>query len=149
MQFQTQAQQACYEKIVPWMQQLFGTFALPRQDAPVYGVVVGSALAQVAVSPWGQDESTITTRAYLVTGAELTPDLLLYLLRENDRMRFGAFGIDVDNDIFFEHTILGATADMVELRSSVMAVVITADQYDDSIIERWGGTRMLEREPGA
>jgi len=144
MNFQTQAQQACFEKITSWMEELFGELCKPRTDVPVFGVLAGSVLAQVGVSAWGENDVTVTTRAYLVTDVELTPDLLLFLLQENDRMRFGAFGIDSENDIFFEHTILGSMLDQVELQSSVLAVAATADQYDERIIERWGGTRLLE-----
>lgn len=146
MNFQTQAQQACFEKITPWMEELFGALCKTREDIPVFGVLAGSVLAQVGVSAWGENDATVTTRAYLVTDVELTPDLLLFLLQENDRMRFGAFGIDSENDIFFEHTILGSSLDQAELQSSVLAVAATADQYDERIIERWGGTRLLERE---
>lgn len=145
MEFQNQAQRDCYEKIRPWVKELFGAFGMAREDLPVFGVVIGSAMAQVGVAPWSEDEATITTRSYLVTEVELTPDLLLYLLRENDKMRFGAFGVDQDGDIFFEHTIVGSTVDKDELRSSVLAVVMTSDQYDDKIVERWGGQRMLDR----
>jgi hypothetical protein len=145
MEFRTQAQKACYEKIAPWMKELFGEFAFARDDAPVISVVVGSAVAQTAVFPWGEDDATICTRAYVVTGAELTPDLMHYLLRKNADMRFGAFGVDDDGDIVFEHTIVGSTCDKEELRASVMAVVLTADQFDDEIVARWGGQRALDR----
>jgi hypothetical protein len=94
---------------------------------------------------WGEDDAIITTRSWVVTGIELTQELLQYLLRENDTMRFGAFGLDSDNDVFFEHTIVGSTADKHELKASVMAVVMTADRYDDIIAERWGGTRAVDR----
>lgn len=145
MEFKTQAQKACYEKIVPWMKELFGELAIPREDAPVVGVRIGSVFAQTVVFPWGDDDATICTRAYVVMGAELTPDLMRYLLRENADMRFGAFGIDSDGDIFFEHTIVGSTCDKDELKASVLAVVVTADNYDDEIVARWGGQRTLDR----
>jgi len=145
MQFETPAQQACYEKVAPWMKELFGEFAHFRKDVPAIGVFIGSAFAQVVVFPWGEDDATITTRAYVVTGAELTPDLLHYLLRENADMRFGAFGVDDDGDIFFEHTIVGSTCDKEELKASVMGVVMTADRYDDEIVARWGGQRALDQ----
>ncbi len=146
MEFQSDAQKLCYEKIAPWVKEIFGSFAMPRTDAPIFAVMVGSALAQVMVSPWGKDDATITTRSYVVTGAEITPDLMHFLLRENDIMRFGAFGLDKDDDIFFEHTIAGSTADMEEIKASVMAVIVTADQYDDKIIQQWGGQRALDRQ---
>jgi len=145
MEFSTQAQKACYEKIAPWMKELFGEFAQARENAPVFVVMVGSALAQTIVLPWGDEDATITTRAYVVSGAELTPDLMHYLLRENADMRFGAFGVDDDGDILFEHTIVGSTCDKEELKASVMAVVVTTDRYDDQIVARWGGQRALER----
>ncbi len=146
MEFQSAAQQECYEKIAPWMKELFGDFCVAREDAPVFGVMVESALAQVGVSPWSTDRATITTRSYVVTEVELTPDLMSFLLHENDRMRFGAFGVDKDDNIFFEHTILGDSVDKEELKSSVTAVSLIANHYDDRIVERWGGQRMIERE---
>lgn len=145
MDFQSQAQKDCYLTIAPWMKELFGSFVAPREDIPFFAVAAGTAMAQVGVYPWGEDDATITTRAYVVTDVELTPDLLKFLLSENDRMRFGAFGIDSEQDIFFEHTILGSTVEKDELKSSVMAVIITADAFDDKIVERWGGQRMGER----
>lgn len=145
MEFRTAAQKACYEKITPWMKELFGEFVMFRNDAPAMAVVIGSAVAQVGVIPWGNDDTTINTRAYVVTGAEATPELMHFLLRENDNMRFGAFGLDNDDDVFFEHAIVGSACDKSELKASVMAVVVTADQYDDKIVARWGGQRALDR----
>ena len=167
MEFRSAAQKACYEKIVPWMKELFGEFVMLRTDAPAMAVVIGSAVAQVGVIPWGNDDATINTRAYAlpetgelyaqlrrslmagsavqVTGAEATSELMHFLLRETDNMRFGGFGLDSDDDVFFEHAIVGSTCDKPELKASVMAVVVTADQYDDKIIARWGGQRALDR----
>ena len=145
MEFRSAAQKACYEKIVPWMKELFGEFVMLRTDAPAMAVVIGSAVAQVGVIPWGNDDATINTRAYVVTGAEATSELMHFLLRETDNMRFGGFGLDSDDDVFFEHAIVGSTCDKAELKASVMAVVVTADQYDDKIVARWGGQRALDR----
>lgn len=144
MDFETQAQKECYEKVSQWIKDLFGVRAICREDIPVIGIMVGSALAQVGISAWGDEDTTITTRAYLVTEVEITPDLASFLLHENERMRFGAFGLDQEDAIFFEHSILGSRTDQEELKSSVMAVILTADSYDDKIVEQWGGQRMLE-----
>ena len=145
MEFASQKQQEVYEKIAPMMTAVFGEFASPRSDAPSFLVALGSAFASVAVHPWGDDDASITTRAYVVTGAEITPDLMLFLLQENATMRFGAFGIDSDKDVFFEHTIVGSSCDKSELKASVMAVVWVADKYDDQIVARWGGQRAVDR----
>jgi type III secretion system-like peptide-binding chaperone len=145
MIFENDAQKATYEMILPWMQEMFGEFVGKRMEIPEFGVRVGSAFAQTAIYPMGDDDSVISTRAYVVTGVDLTPDLMHFLLRENDRMTFGAFGIDQDGDIFFEHTIVGSTCDKPELKTSVSSVVLIADEYDDLIVEKWGGERAIDR----
>ncbi len=145
MKFDSPAQEECYKKILPWMQEMFTDFVGKRMEVPEFGVRVGSAFAQTAIYPMGEDDSVISTRAYVVTGAELTADLMHFLLRENDRMTFGAFGVDEDGDVFFEHTIVGSTCDQPELKTSVSSVVLIADEYDDLIVEKWGGQRAIDR----
>lgn len=149
IEFQHDAQRATYEKVLPWMRDLFGDYVTVAEDRPVFWVLIGSAWTSTTVYPWGDNYATITSRAWLVTGAELNADLLKYLLRENADMRFGAFGIDADGDILFEHTVVGSTCDKAELRSSVQAVAFTSDKYDDEIVRRFGGTRMIDRQPQA
>ncbi len=144
MKFETQAQQACYEKLVPMFKELFGEFAMFRDDYPVVGLILGSSLTQAVVAPWGDDDAVIQVRAYVTTGTELTPDLLMFLLQANDHLRFGAFGIDNDGAIFMEHSIVGPTCDKPELKASMLAVAHTADEYDDQIVKRWGGERALD-----
>jgi hypothetical protein len=45
----------------------------------------------------------------------------------------------------FSHSIFGSTCDKNELKAAVMAMVVTADFYDDVIVARWGGQRALDR----
>ena len=123
MEFKTESQKACYEKVLPWLKEIFGEhFTRVREDAPVIGIVIGSALAQVAVYPWGDNDAIINTRAYVVSGA--------------------------GDYIVYEHGIVGSRCDKEELKASVMAVALTADDYDDKIIARWGGQTALERMQG-
>jgi hypothetical protein len=145
MEFQSTAQQEVYEKIRPWMKEIFGEFAMEREDSPAFSLMIGSAYALVNVYPWKKDDASITTRSYVVTGVEMTPELMEYLLTENGTLRFGAFGIDSEKDIFFEHTIVGSTCDKEELRASVMAVVMNTDDYDDKIVAKWGGQTARDR----
>ncbi len=145
MEFETEAQKACHEKVGPWVSELFGQSASPRDDRPVIRILQGPAFAQVGVFAWGESDAIITTRAYVVSGALLTPEMMYYLLRENEGMPFGAFGVDTDGDILFEHSIVGSTCDKKELEASVIAVLRTADEYDDQIVERWGGQRALDQ----
>jgi len=127
------------------MKEIFGEFAHVSDKDPSFAVAVGSVVVFSSIYPWGENDATICTRAYVVTDVEVTLEFARYLLRENDSMRFGAFGLDDDDDVFFEHTIVGSSADKSELKASVMAVVVTADRYDDEIIARWGGQRAIDR----
>jgi Putative bacterial sensory transduction regulator len=145
MQFQTPAQEDCYDRIALWMREIFGQFPCARQDVPGLGLFMGSALVEVLIFPWGDDDAIINARSYVATDIEMKPDLMRFLLEENAKMMFGAFGIDVNGDIIFEHTIVGSTCDKKELESSVRAVLEVSDDYDDKIIEQWGGKRALDR----
>lgn len=145
MEFQTSAQQKCYERIAPWMQELFGDSAVAFEDEPLFIITIGSAVASTRVIPWGDDEALITTRAYVVTNVEITPELSYYLLRANDGIYFGRFALDGEDDVVFEHSLVGSTCDRIELKHSVTTVVRLADDYDDELVARWGGKRALDR----
>lgn len=145
MEFQTAAQEACYDKVAVWMRELFGKFPCARQDFPGLGLFMNSALVEVLIYPWNDDDAIINTRSYVVKGATITPELMRFLLQENVGMRFGAFGIDEAGNILFEHTIVGSTCDKKELESSVKAVLSVADEYDDRIADQWGGQRALDQ----
>lgn len=143
--FETEQQQTTFEKIVPWVNEVFGELAVSIHDEkPLIRITFGSAFVVVNVYPW-RDDTVVNARSYVVTNVEMSHDLMHYLLRENDDMRFGAFGIDEENDIFFEYAIVGSTCDKPELKAAVAAVAITADEYDDRIVERWGGERAIDR----
>ncbi len=145
MKFETLKQEACYEKVERWMREVYGNFPCPKNDTPGFALFMGSALVEVLVFPWGENDTVINTRSYVVTDTELTPDLMRFLLRENSNMRFGAFGVDERGYIVFEHTILGSTCDRPELEASVNTVLKIADEYDDKIVDRWGGMRAMDR----
>lgn len=145
MEFHTAPQKSCYERIEPWMHNLFGGSVLTFEDEPLFVINFGSAVASTRVIPWEDDDALITTRSYVVTDIAVTPELSYYLLRENNGIQFGRFALDPENDIVFEHSLVGSTCDQIELKSSVTTVIKLADMYDDEIVARWGGQRALDR----
>ncbi|NJN38473.1 MAG: YbjN domain-containing protein [Acaryochloridaceae cyanobacterium CSU_3_4] len=148
MEFQTQAQQECHAKVAGWMEELFEQIPWEQLDEPGFGLFMGSAWVEVRIYPWHEDEdSVVNIRSTVVSGAKMTPELQTFLLRENAEMRFGAFSVNDVGDILFEHTIVGSTCDSNELEASVTAVLAAADDYDDQIVEHWGGERALDRTP--
>jgi hypothetical protein len=144
MQFKHDKHREAYEKTKEYLHAAFGPLVHDLEEVPGFAVPYGSAIAFVRVLPW-RDEAVVCTRAYVVMGVEHTPELMEFLLRSNADFVFGAFGFDEDGDITFEHTILATHMDRDELRDSVLAVLVTADQFDDRITERFGGLRALDR----
>lgn len=141
IEFQTSAQRSCYEKVDKWLQELFGEMKFSDPESARFSIPMGSAITHVFVLPRGDDDATVCVRSYAVMGAELNSDLMYFLLKENTKMVFGAFGLDEEDDIFFDHTILGENIDKETLKTSVKAVMQIADEYDDQIVSRWGGKR--------
>jgi hypothetical protein len=149
MRFESPVQERVYRDVLRWMTELFGTSAVGAPpEAPIVFLRRGQAVAAASVDAWGDDEATITFRSYVVSGAQMTPELMQFLLRQNDSFRFGGFGVDDGGDIFFGHTILGSGCDQQEVMASALAVVTTADEFDDRIVARWGGQRAIEKALG-
>lgn len=148
MQFVTDVQRACFEKVVEYVKEVFGDSASIAEEVPMVSVVFGSAVTFVSVLPMTDDEAVVATRAVVVAGAQITPDLAVFLLRANASMGFGAFGLWPGGDIVLEHNLLGTTLDKGELRTSIVTITTMADRFDDEIVERWGGERALDRMDG-
>ena len=147
IQFETQPQKDCYNKIAGWMDELFSDYPWEKLDEVGFGLFMGSAWVEVRVYPWHEDDAVINTRSKVAINPSITPELLKFLLEENSDQLFGAFSLTKTGDILFEHTIVGSTCDPEELEASVLAVLETADEYDDKIITRWGGKRALDLAP--
>jgi hypothetical protein len=113
-------------------------------DSPVFLLRQGSAIVHVVVNKIGDDEAAITVGANVVTGASITPELMMFLLSHNAGNLFGAFGINPKNGIITcDHSIIGSTCDQKELMTSITFVAGAADRYDDMIIEKFGGKSAL------
>ena len=146
MHFDTPAQQKIYERIRPMVKEIFGEMISENSEAPVFAIQMGSAYTVMAVQPWRADEAVVVAWSWVVTGAEMTPDLMRFLLNANLGMVFGAFAVDEAGDIMFRNTIVGSTCDRAEIKHLVMAVMATADEFDDKIVARWGGQRAVDRK---
>jgi len=148
MEFKSEIQKACYEKILPWMKEIFGENARPDSELPYFRVRSGSALAYVQVDPWvdglGEESAIIWAYAFVVRGAEPTPELMRDLLEKNANRIFGAFGLQEDNSIVFAHSVVGPSCDKDELRACVRTVAETSDRYDDELIAKYGGQKAIE-----
>lgn len=145
MEFQTEAQKKVYDKVHSILKDEFGKTAQAREDGPSFVLRNGSAYVQVTVSPINEQFTTVRAHSWVVTGVENTAELLQYLLKENLNMRFGAFGVDDVGDVCFTHAILGETLEAPTLMYTLMGVASVADDYDDKIVQRFGGQRAVDR----
>jgi hypothetical protein len=117
-----------------------------KVDDHLYVVKQGSTYVMINIVPWEEDRALIRCVAQLVKGVNMDGDLALDLLKLNAHLRFGAFGYDpVGKLLIFSHSILGGTTlDADELLATLTDVAIIADEYDDKIIEKYGGQTMRD-----
>ncbi|HPW54353.1 MAG: YbjN domain-containing protein [Thermoanaerobaculaceae bacterium] len=142
-QFASQAQEQVFQKVGLYLKELYGETVEQVEDKPIFLLALGSAAASISVLPWGQD-AVVTVRAWVVFGPRISLELCQFLLRENGRLQFGAFGLAGDHDVCFRYSLVGSTLDREELGAAVRAVLGTADDFDDVIKARFGGQRAID-----
>ncbi len=125
---------------------LNGNPAFRKVDKNLYVVRQGSSYVMINVVAWGEERAILRCVAQMVKGVSMEMDLGLELLRLNARMRFGAFAyIEQDQIVLFQHSILGGeTLDQEELLATIKDVALISDEWDDIIIDHYGGQRMQD-----
>jgi hypothetical protein len=120
--------------------------AYRKVDDSLYVIKQGSAYVMVAIVPWGKDKACVRCTAQLVKGIEIDSKLAIQLLELNSFLRFGAFAWDPQQEtILFVHSILGGTTlDSDELLATLRDVALVADEYDDKLMAKYGGQRMID-----
>lgn len=142
MNFQTETQQDCYQKVADWLPKICDRVSTPFADNPIFSLQFGSATVLVEIRPFRQIESIIYIWAYVATEVEINDELLLFLLKQNNVFRFGGFSMAEDGDIKFHVTLLSASCQKNEFQLALTEVLESADHYDDLIVQRWGGKRV-------
>jgi hypothetical protein len=113
-------------------------------DNASFSIDVGSSQVMIIVRPFTDTDTCIECMATLVSGAQISENLLRFLMRKNAELHFGAFSLMFDDTICFAHSIAGINADENEIISSIQSVAVIADHYDDEIIAMAGGRRCSE-----
>jgi hypothetical protein len=146
VEFRTESQKKVYERVAGILKEQFGKQVVANESAPVFMIRSGSAVVQIAVLPISDRFTSIRTFSWVVTGAETTSDLSKFLLEENFNLAFGDFALEPGTgDILLKHVILGEGCDTDELMFSVGQIASAADEYDDKIVQRFGGQRAIDR----
>ncbi len=120
--------------------------AYRKIDDSLYVIKQGSAYVMISVVPWGQNRAMLRCTSQLVKGVTIDGPLALQLLELNTHLRFGAFAWDpAEQVVLFTHTMLGGTTlDPDELMATLSDVALIADEYDDKLMKKYGGQRMLD-----
>ena len=107
----------------------------------------GSTRVFVRVLAHPNDEATlISIFAPVLFDVPLTPEFYEYLAKLSDAMVFGHLTLapgstDEFGFLLVTHTLLGDYVDDEELLYAVYAVANSADHFDDSLQEQFGGKR--------
>jgi hypothetical protein len=113
-------------------------------DNGSFTINFGSSQVMIIVRPFTENETCVEIVSNVVTGANITPELMKFLLHKNSEIHFGAFGLLFDDTITFQHSITGTNLDKNEFETSLKAVAIISDYYDDEIINMAGGKRAID-----
>lgn len=120
--------------------------AYRKIDQSLYVIKQGSTYVMINVVPWGDSRAMVRCTAQLVKGVDVDGPLAKQLLELNAHLRFGAFSWDpAEHTVLFNHTILGgSTLDPEELMTTLRDVALIADEYDDKLMKKYGGQRMID-----
>jgi len=153
--FTHKAQEITYHKVTDYLKtsNLFKDSLAILGDRPNFTLQYGSAMVEIEVLNWefhpweARDMAIVKASSCVTVGSQVDEQLMMYLLNENRRMRFGAFHLGETGQVWFADSVLGGEGmDLMELQSCILAVVTVADTYDDIIVEKFGGQRAVDRQ---
>lgn len=143
MEFENDVQAQTHAQVGEYLGELFDEPVHEEEDGHFY-VRFGSTVLEISVDPYGPEEAAVVVMAYCAQDVELEEELLLGLLELNHSLPFGGFSI-VGSDVFFSYSILGHNLDRRTLLAALNTVATISDEYDDRIVEKYGGQTALQK----
>jgi len=147
MEFASDKHREVYQRVKVYLAELFDDKLYHEEETGHFYVRYGSTVLEISVEPYGADDADdaiMIAMSYCVQGVEVDEELLRGLLELNHTLPFGSFSL-VGDDIFFSHSLLGQTLERSNVLATIAAVANVSDEYDDRIVERFGGQRALDR----
>ena len=144
--FHTQCQEEVYRQVKQYLDELVDEHFDDAEHCDFY-LKYGSTVLEISIEPYEEDDAVIEVLAFCVQGVEPTFDLTQELLRLNSEVLLGAFSMD-GRDIFFSHSFLGRRLRPEQLIASLDTVATISDEYDEQLVEAYGGETALERLRG-
>lgn len=141
--FHTQCQEEVYRQVKQYLDELVDEHFDDAEHCDFY-LKYGSTVLEISIEPYEEDDAVIEVLAFCVQGVEPTFDLMQELLRLNSEVLLGAFSME-GRDIFFSHSFLGRRLRPEQLIASLDTVASISDEYDEQLVEAYGGETALER----
>lgn len=132
-----------HRSLQEYLGELFEEPYLDEETGHFY-VRYGSTVLEISAEPYGPDEAIVLVMAYCVQGVSTDPELLTTILELNQALPIGAFSL-VETDLFVSHALFGRGLTRKTLLGAIAAVATISDDYDDRIVERFGGQTALDR----
>jgi hypothetical protein len=141
--FHTRCQEEVYRQVKSYLDELVDEHFDDAEHCDFY-LKYGSTVLEISIEPYEEDDAVVEVLAFCVQGAEPTFDLMQELLRINSEVLIGGFSM-LGGDVFFSHSFLGRKLQGEQLIASLDAVASISDEYDDKLVESYGGETALER----
>ena len=146
MEFKSDAHKKVYEKVRDFLYTLFGEVNVQEMNES-FLLQEGSTFVYIRSFPIGESKAGVEVFAYVAVDLDATEEMMRYLLTYNLRLILGGFGLSINENgkaaVLLTHTILGDSMDREELYGSVTAITRVADDLDDQIVARFGGSTAL------
>jgi len=101
----------------------------------------GSTQVMIVIRPFTYSETCVEIVSNVVTGAKISEELLRFLMQKNAELHFGSFGLLFEGTICFSYSLTGSCIEESQFITSLQAVSLISDHYDDIIVEMAGGKR--------
>jgi len=132
-------------RIEDFLRQTFGTYEVDTEDR--YAIRFGTTKVVIGAHEWFENKTLVNVVAIVAIDVDVTKDLMEFLNNTNANLVFGKFFAMKDQRLVLcQHVLLGDKLDREELELTVAAVAAIADQYDEKIVDRFGGMRYTDFE---
>jgi hypothetical protein len=142
-QFHTECQEEVYRQVKSYLDELVDEHFDDAEHCDFY-LKYGSTVLEISIHPYQEDDAVIEILAFVVQGVEPSFEMMQELLRLNSEVVLGAFSM-VGRDIFFSHSFLGRRLSPEQLIASLDIVANVSDEYDEQIVDAFGGETAIER----
>ena len=136
--FESAAQEAAYARLRGPLEEALGPVR-ERIHAIGYVYEIGGVTATSTLAPWGDADTIVANRCYLAGAVPVSEAMLRELAHWTETGRFGYFGVDEADNVFFEHQLPGSTANRDTLERSIRQVHATAMGRREEFRSRFGG----------